>query len=365
MDIDFTSIQPAKASALALHQILDPQHRNVVACVFGYPSTWQANSQMGWNFQDINMPVKAHALTYNPQGAECVEFLPSEMFFWLAEGVYFYQQGQSVMGFAFMQPMSAVDALKNLVVPKFRGKSPGLRLIRGGNIPILARLGSHQQSARGEEAYVALEYSLNGRPVEEEIYGIKVQQDIPYYGPQGMMVQVNWGFHSLFSFRAEKGQLDSKRELFWQIAASLKVNPPWEKLLTQIMQQLQEQFNQAIAIGYSQIEAAGQISRAISANNDAMLAGFAHQRESAHRSDMAHRQAEAAASGRTTHDDFSDMMRGVETVHDPYWGESQQDANYTYHWTDGQGNYQHSDDPFFNPSIGATQDWTLMKPKQR
>ena len=47
----------------------------------------------------------------------------------------------------------------------------------------------------------------------------------------------------------------------------------------------------------------------------------------------------------------------------PYWGESQQDADYRYHWTDGQGNYQHSDDPFFNPSIGSTQNWSLMQPK--
>ena len=365
MDFNFRPVQSDKASSLALHQILDPQHRNVVASVFKYPSTWQAQSQMAWNLQDINLPVKAHALTYNPQGAECVEFFPAEMFFWLAEGVYFYKQGQSVMGYAFMLPMSALDALKNLVVPKFRGNLPGLRLVRGGNVPILSRLGSQQQSARGEEACVTLDYSFNGRPMEEEIYGVRVQQDIPYYGPQGMMLQVNWGFHSLFSFRAEKGQLDAKRELFWQIAASLKVNAPWGELLTQIMKQLQEQFNQALAIGYSQIEAAGQISRTISTNNDAMLAGFAHQRESEHRSYIAHRREEATESGRTTHDDFSDMMRGVETVHDPYWGESQQDANYTYHWTDGQGNYQHSDDPFFNPSIGATQNWTLMQPKQR
>ena len=355
----------ALPQGLALYQMRDRQHGNVVACVMGHPPTWQASSDVMWNYQDMSLPVKAYAQLYNPQGVEGVEFLPNEMFFWMPEARGWYQQGQNVMGQAFMPPMSCVDGLTKWIVPKFRNGLPGLRVTRGGNVSFLSRLGALAQSTQGEEGCITLEYVLKGKPVEEEIYGVKSLLQVPFYGPQGMMVQTNWGFPILFGFRAEKGQLDANRPLFWQIVATLRRNPAWEQLLKQIMQQLQAQFEYYTQLGYSRIQAAGQLSQAISANNDAMLAGFAHQRRAARMTNAARRQVETNAPGRTTNDDFSDMMRGVETVYDPYWGESQQDANYLYHWTDGQGSYQHSDDPFFNPSIGANQDWTLMQPVQR
>ena len=214
---------------MALHQILDPQHGNVVASAFEYPTGWQARSGMTWNFQDMSLPVKAYAQTYNAQGTECVEFLPNDMFFWLPEGRMFYQQGQSVMGQAFMPPMSCVDALKAWVVPKFRGQFAGVRVVRVGYVPILSHLGPQSPNMQGEEGCISLEYSLNGKLMEEEIYGVKGLNQIPYYGPQGMMVQTNWGFPLLFSFRAEKGQLDAHRDCFWKIVASLKLNPAWEQ----------------------------------------------------------------------------------------------------------------------------------------
>jgi hypothetical protein len=167
------------------------------------------------------------------------------------------------------------------------------------------------------------------------------------------------GLLRLFAFRAAKGQLDSYREMFWRMAASVRVNPLWEQLYNQVLQQLQVQFNNYIQAGYNQIQAAGQLSRAISANNDAMLRSFEQQRQAAARSSHS-----SSGSGRSPNDSFSDYIRGVETVHDPYYGESQQDANYQYHWTDSSGNYQYSDDPFFNPNIGATTHWTLMEPKK-
>ena len=66
---------------------------------------------------------------------------------------------------------------------------------------------------------------------------------------------------------------------------------------------------------------------------------------------------------RSPADKFDEYIRGVETYEDPYYGESQQDANYAYHWTDGFGNYQASNNHFFNPNIGTNQNWTLMQKK--
>jgi hypothetical protein len=211
-----------------------------------------------------------------------------------------------------------------------------------------------------EGVVVRIEYLDDGAPCEEEFFGVKLTQDVPYHGPMGMMTQTNWGFIRLFSFRARRGELDALGATFWRTAASLRMNPRWELLYAQVMQQLQLQFNQFIQAGYDQIQAAGQLSRTISANNDAWLSAFEQQRQAA-----AHISASStSSSSRSPNEGFSEYIRGVETMEDSQWGESQQDYTYRYHWTDGFGNYQHSNDAFFNPNIGSSQNWTFMEPKR-
>ena len=64
---------------------------------------------------------------------------------------------------------------------------------------------------------------------------------------------------------------------------------------------------------------------------------------------------------------FSDTMRGVERMEDPLWGQSEQPYEYEYHWTDGLGNYRHSNDPGFDPNVaeGPGPSWTRMKRSER
>ena len=57
---------------------------------------------------------------------------------------------------------------------------------------------------------------------------------------------------------------------------------------------------------------------------------------------------------------FDDYIRGVETVDDPYYGTSQQSADYQYHWTDGYGGYRNTNDPSYRPGQTEGGDWTLM-----
>ncbi|HYG80442.1 MAG TPA: hypothetical protein VD861_08650 [Pyrinomonadaceae bacterium] len=343
-----------------LHQVVDRQH-GVVASVFEYPAEWQARSDVVWNFQNYNFPLTAFAQIYNPAGTEVIEFLPAEQYFWLNEGVGFYVPGQDYYGTPFLMPMPAADALAQWVVPKYRGNRQGLRVVGGGPAPQLAqKLNITEGAGVTEDASVKVEYAEHGRLYEEEFYGMKFSQDVPYYGPQGMMVQINWGFARLWSFRAEKGAFDAAQETFWRVARSVKVNPRWGQIYAQVMQQIKTAFDQQMEAGYANIQAAVQMSKAISANNDAMLASFEQQRQAARQSSV----ARSDASDRSPNDGFDEYIRGVETVNDPYHGESQQDYNYQYHWTNGSGEYQHSNDPFFNPNIGSNQNWTIMTPKK-
>jgi len=356
---------PSDETPFALHQVIDRQHQGLVASVFEYPAGWQARSDIAWNFQNVSFPMLSYAQVRHPQGVERLEFWPTEAFCWIEPSAYgFYQQGQNVLGQTVMPPMSAADAMTRWVVPRWRGNSHGLRIVGVSLIPQLAQiLNADLKGLPGEGAGVRIEYAEQGTLLEEEFYGIQVAQNVPYYGPMGAMTQINWFLTRVFSFRAEKGQVDSRREMFWRIARSVKLNPQWERLYAQIMQQLQAQFDQYIAMGYSQIQAAGQMSRAISANNDAWLNAFEQQRQAAWHS--SHSSSGSSSESRSPNEAFSEYIRGVETYDDPYYGESQQDYNYQYHWTDGFGNYQHSNDPFFNPNLDSNQNWTLMEPKKQ
>jgi hypothetical protein len=67
------------------------------------------------------------------------------------------------------------------------------------------------------------------------------------------------------------------------MATSLEINPQWSPRLQQIQKMQSDAYNRALARGYAQIQAAGQMSREISAQNDRFLqridAGLAANRE--------------------------------------------------------------------------------------
>ena len=115
-----------------------------------------------------------------------------------------------------------------------------------------------------------------------------------------------------------------------------------------------------ITMAHAQIAAAGRMSRAISANNDSMLASMATTRAQSNAAYAARR----TASAQRTNSDFDGYIRGTEKMNDPYWGTSEHAYTDKYHWTDGQGSYQHSNEAGFNPNVGARINWTLMKAAQ-
>lgn len=356
--------------AKAVHRVLDEQHR-MVAAVFEHPSEWRAESRVSWNFAHYSLPVKVAGRVSDPTGSAVLEFFPVEWFCWIEPDMGFYRQGQDLNdGMFLLRPMPATDLLTQWVVRKHRGGAQNLRLVGARVVPHLAEtLGAApQQGVAREGASARVEYTdPSGRPVEEEFFGLKVTFDgIQTYGAAGCLTQYNWGFARLFSFRAEAGRLDAARDRLWSIVHSMKVNPDWEQLCARVFQQLKQQFDQYIQAGYDQIAAAGRLSRQISANNDQWLAHQQQRREQEAHSDAMRRQQEQSQWGAyTSSDAFGDYMMGRETYADA--GDPTGSSQHGYHdyvWTDGQQNYQYSDDANFDPNVGGDRNWTLMKKRQ-
>lgn len=364
---DYPGSTPAStAGAVTVHQIVDQQH-GIVAVTFEIPPTWQAQSQLQWNFQNYSQPLKVFARTYDPVRPAMVEFFPIEQFYWVEPYLGIGRPGEESGGVIMMQPMSAADTMTRWVIPKYRGSNAQIINVRA--VPNFAATLNNPvaPNAQSEGVCATVEYTDSGRAFEEEFYGLKVAYPgIPTYGAAGTLVQYNWGFERLFSFRAEKGNLAEVRATAWPIVHSIRVNPAWQQVHAQVLQQMQQLFDQYLKAGYAQIEAATQMSRQISAQNDAWLQQQAQRREDDYRRDQTRRQQEQTAGGSyTANDAFGDYIMGRETYNDPYYqGGSQHYGYYNYVWTDKMGNYQYSNDANYNPNVGGNRDWVIMEKKQ-
>jgi hypothetical protein len=357
----FSSANAAPDLRFRAYEVRDEQQGGLVVSRIMVPEQWKATSKVVWNYGDVSLPVHAWARVESPDGSAWVEFFPYEVFYWLEPVRAQVALGARNLGMIHVPNIQLNDAMKHFVLAPYRSKMPGFQA--GASRPVngLAQaLGRNGES--GPAMATRIRYMVNGKPADEDVYAMLGQGNrIPYTGPQGTWYESHRPLMFAHAVGATNGQLDAVYPLLSYIATSVKVDPAWSAHYQRVMAQLSAEFNRNIARGYAQIQAAAALSKSISANNDAMLSSMQAQRQAQAQSDAARRAAANAPSAR---DGFSEYIRGVETMKDPYWGTSQQSYNQKYHWTDGQGNYRSSNDSGFNPNVGAGggATWQKMEP---
>ena len=176
-----------------------------------------------------------------------------------------------------------------------RANTPKLQFLGSKDLPDLPAALQIPKSPNQHGVGVKVTYELDGKPVEEEFYGVYDSIEIPYDGPQGRTYQINWGLTGLHSFRAPAGTLDQRRPVFAAIAKSFRVIPAWEQRHAAITKYLDEQFQRQLQAGYDAIAAAGRLSQQISRNNDEMMASIDHQLQSSRSSGAAANQEREGA----------------------------------------------------------------------
>ena len=254
--------------------------------------------------------------------------------------------------------------MQHLVVLPARGKMPGFQITAKRPVDA-ARLAQafNKVNWRGEAMSMRVRYTLNGAPAEEDFFTFYTAvQTIPYTGPQGTSHEFHRMLLLSHAVGATDGLLPSVYPLLGTVAASIRPDENYQRHIQAVQQHITAQYNADLKRGYDSIAAAGQLSRTISANNDALLSSMQQQRAAQSRADAARRAA--AGGGTSPNDAFSQYIRGTTRMDDPYWGTSDRDSNYRYHWTDGQGNYRASNDSGFNPNVGAGggPNWQRMEP---
>ena len=344
--------------------IIDKQQGGLVLATITVPQDWKVVSQVEWNYQNVSHPVRATARAEAPDGSAWVEYFPVELFYWLDPVQSPMPIGGRSLGMIHRPHIDIREAMQRFVVAPYRGRAPQLQVVGVKPVSRLAEAFGSPPTP-GEAMAVRLRYVVGDKTVDDDVYGLLGSANIiPYTGPQGTWYESHRPLLYVHSMGATNGKLDSLHPLLGFIATSLKVDPTWEAHRQQVMQQLAAGFNRLIAQGYAQIQAAAALSRSISRNNDAMLASIEGQRQAQAQHDAAQR---AASNARSPSEDFDLYIRGSERMKDPYWGESEQSYNQQYHWSDGSGHYQGSNDSTFDPNVGAGggPTWQRMEPADR
>lgn len=314
------------------------------------PADWQFAGGIRWILDNPSMPATAAFTVSSPGGSDVFEVFPNQAFYWTDNQMMLatIPRGGRYFGNEVRPPVGVVEALKQIVVPRFRGRAAGLRIVGEQTLPELARAlgaGAPQPgvSTSASAAKLRLEYAEGGRRMEEEIYGVVETLTFQTRSMTGVHSNTMWYADYLFSFRSEKGKLDSRAKLFQTMVSSFRVNPQWFSRYNQLVQLL-------IQRQIQHIQNVGQLSRLISQTHDQISREMME----------AYNQRQAVYDRLS--DDFSRHIRGVEAYHDPLQGKSVElPAGYTNVWANGNGEYILTEDPNFNPAVGSNLHWERIE----
>jgi hypothetical protein len=344
------------------YEVTDPNFGGIRVASMAIPAGWRASSQVRWDYTSANYPVRVQVRLQSPDGKMWIELLPIDAVYWMDRFTQGLRVGQRSYGAVYAPNATIEQAMESLVIRPARGNVQGLKIVERRPVdPVRMAQAFKVQNVRGEAMAMRVRYPLGNATADEDFYTLYTAvQDIPYTGPQGTSHEYHRVLLMPHAVGAVDGLLPTVYPLLGVVIASLQRDPAYQQHMQAVSQHIIAQYNAALKRGYDSIAAAGQLSRTISANNDALLASMQQRRVEQNRADAARRAARGG--GADANDAFSQYLRGTTRMNDPYWGTSERDSNYSYHWTDGQGNYRASNDPGFNPNIGGGgPNWQRME----
>jgi len=330
---------------------VDQQGIGIEAFRLLIPAGWEFEGGVHWLMNNPGMPAVIAFRACNPQGEEAFETFPSIPFYWTNNPMVtaMFPVGSLYYGNEVRPPMPAIRVLEEIVVPRYRGQVPDLRLVQQEHLPDLARELQESSPAAStgvtsaDGARVRIRYWHGNQEIEEDIFGVVEISRTALPMLMGAMENIFWMADYLFSFRALADQLDLLSDQFKTIVHSFRLNPTWYGRYVQVSQfMIQNQIQQ--------IRHIGQLSQIISQTSDQV-------------SDMImasyHRRQETMDRLATQ---FSQAIRGVDEYHDPFAGQSiELPGGYGYAWSNALGEYVLTDDPNFDPNVGSNQNWERMK----
>lgn len=311
------------------------------------PVGWEMRGGVTWDLTNVGQPATVQFQLWNPRGLEAFEIHPNMNF--TGGGGFGGLLGGKQFGIEVRRPVDAQTALRELVVPRYRGGWEALQVVRVEPFPELAQIAGGQGAGGGmrqtDAARARITYRLGGYDLEEEFWAVVEVWRTPMAG-MFMSESVFWYLTHILSFRGGAGKLEATKDLFEVLVRSIKVNRQWKAAYEQVVTALaQGQISHIRIIGQigSQYAQAGAQMRAEN------LEGF---------------YARSASQDHYSRE-WSEAIRGVETYWDPNKGmEVELPSQYQHAWTNSQGEYIVTDSDLFNPNVDTdtTLNWEPLQP---
>jgi len=314
------------------------------------PKGWKAEGSVSWS-ADPALPARSGFRFSNPNGSEELNFFPTRAFFWTNNRMFLTTnpQGTVRLGTMVAQPIGLHDTFTLAIIPGANRNMSGMTIINEAQVPELAKLakGAPTQgvNASAEAGKIRIEYSEAGKQMEEEFYTAVSQFviNMPASGLSGSYYINYWYMDFVFSFRDQKGKLDSDAKLFQTMIYSLKLNQSWVAKMVNVKEMLAQQYIKGI-------KAVGQMGQMISQAGSQM-------REDQQQAWEARQQVNDKIA-----QNFSDNIRGVERYNDTRAGkEVELPSGYGNAWANDLGEYIVTDSPSYNPNTESNQHWEQLE----
>jgi hypothetical protein len=195
------------------------------------PADWQPEGGIRWVLDNPGMPAVVDFRVRDPKGQDEFQVFPNQAFFWTTNRMLLstFPPGRKYFGSEVRQPVKPVEALKSIVLQRFRGDVADLKVIGDQPVPELAQLAKAAAQPGlnffADAAKVRIEYARGGVAMEEEIYAVVEGFSFTLQSMTGPVTNTNWFVDYLFSFKSEKGKLNAQTKTYQTIVHSFKVNP--------------------------------------------------------------------------------------------------------------------------------------------
>ena len=333
--------EPPKEFVLEQVTVKDPMVNNMVAGTLYKPKGWKFDGGMKW-YPETYHQVCFEARVSDPNGPQQYEALPWCSCIWLTQTIVPIPRMSNYIGCLFLEPMTPAEVNEKLMVATTR-KQYKPRVVKHYDMPEVAKFFSKALGgAEVKATRTRVEYKLDGKTVEEDFYLVLGYSSSNILGSTCTV----WGpVVPPFALRAARGELDDATPRLLSIAHSGWLNPKWADEVGYVQSLFIKRMYKASAD-------AVELSKRISANNDYILGIMRESRD--YRNAVEDRAAK----------NFSDYIRGVQE----YGGNGSHytlPSGYSYAWASGNGTVVLTNNANYNPNVGGTGTWTLLKPVTR
>ncbi len=309
------------------------------------PQSWESWSNVNWSMQD-GASVSYEIKIWNPQGQEQFWLKPSRTFNEMSTP-FFGTMSNSV---PMMPPL---QFFSSFILPDYQRQFPGLKILSSEDVQMSAQEQQqfNQKTAMlrqvnpyceclNQTANVIAEYNLNGQIVNEllAITADGMVSANPFAGRMG-----SWSTYMATYRNAKRPKPEMVKE-FNALAGTIRRNQEWEKVTGDFISQSQKSRDDFIR--------------------------RSQESQSRHNSEMARMQQETfdyinnsrrqtfenqqRSSERTSHM-WSETLRGVRTVYDPYYNRQVEiNDKFNHTWMNNYGQIIQTDSHLYNPNSDSS-----------